>query len=61
MHAAGEESDRLYLVMRLVPGTDLRAAVDREGQLDPLRAARIVTEVASALDAATPRDSCTAT
>jgi pSer/pThr/pTyr-binding forkhead associated (FHA) protein/tRNA A-37 threonylcarbamoyl transferase component Bud32 len=49
---AGDESGVLYISMRLVEGTDLRALIAQEGQVDPLRAARIVRQVGGALDAA---------
>ncbi len=52
VHAAGEERDQLYLVMRYVPGSDLHALIKRDGPLAPPRAATIVAQVASALDAA---------
>ena len=52
VHGAGEEDGQLYLVMRFVPGTDLHRLVKHEGPLAPLRAAAIVAQVASALDAA---------
>ena len=52
VHGAGEEDGQLYLVMRYVPGTDLHRLVKQEGPLAPLRAAAIVAQVASALDAA---------
>ncbi|MEJ7891740.1 MAG: protein kinase [Solirubrobacteraceae bacterium] len=52
VYAAGEEDDQPFLVMRLVQGTDLQALLRREGRLDPLRAAKIVAQVAAALDAA---------
>ena len=51
----GEEAGVLYLTMRLVEGTDLRALIAEEGRLDPLRAARIVRPVGAALDAAHAR------
>ena len=38
--------------MRYVRGTDLHALIKREGPLAPERAAAIVAQVASALDAA---------
>ena len=41
--------------MRYVDGSDLRTLVRAEGALDPARAARIVTQVAAALDAAHAR------
>ena len=52
---AGEEQGALYIMMRLVEGTDLRAVIDQEGGLDPRRAARIVGQVGAALDAAHAR------
>jgi pSer/pThr/pTyr-binding forkhead associated (FHA) protein/tRNA A-37 threonylcarbamoyl transferase component Bud32 len=52
---AGEESGVLYLTMRLVEGTDLRALIAAEGRVDPLRAAQIVRQVGAALDAAHAR------
>jgi serine/threonine-protein kinase len=48
--------DLLYIAMRYVEGTDLRAIIQREGHLDVRRAAGIVAQVASALDAAHARD-----
>ena len=52
---AGDEDGVLYIMMRLVEGTDLRAVIDTEGRLEPLRAARIVRQVGAALDAAHAR------
>jgi hypothetical protein len=52
VHGAGEEDGQLYLVMRYVPGTDLHRLLKHEGPLAPERAAAIVAQVASALDAA---------
>jgi serine/threonine protein kinase len=52
IHAAGEHEGVLYIAMRLVPGADLRETLRRDGPLEPERAARIVFQVASALDAA---------
>src|SRR3954471_7321966 len=52
VHGAGEEDGQLYLVMRYVPGTDLHRLLKHEGPLEPERAADIVAQVASALDAA---------
>jgi YVTN family beta-propeller protein len=48
----GEADGTLYLAMRYVEGTDLRALVERAQGLDPERAVRIVWQVAGALDAA---------
>jgi streptogramin lyase len=52
IHDAGELDGRLYLVMRFVEGTDLRALLRDEGALEPRRALAIVGKVANALDAA---------
>jgi len=52
IHAAGEVDEVLYLVMRYVEGTDLRAVLSAQGALPPRRAAAIVSQVAAALDAA---------
>jgi pSer/pThr/pTyr-binding forkhead associated (FHA) protein len=49
---AGDEDGVLYITMRLVDGTDLRALIAAEGRIEPLRAARIVRQVGAALDAA---------
>src|SRR3954447_11573149 len=53
--SAGEEQDVLYISMRFVDGEDLRALLRRDGALEPRRAARIVAQVAAALDAAHER------
>ena len=53
--AAGETDGVLYIAMRYVDGTDLRSLVAAEGKLDPLRAAGVIAQVASALDAAHER------
>jgi streptogramin lyase len=52
IHDAGEAEGRLYLAMRRVEGTDLRALLRRDGALDPTRALAIVSQIAQALDAA---------
>jgi streptogramin lyase len=52
IHDAGELDGRLYLVMRFVEGTDLRALLRDEAALEPRRALAIVGQVANALDAA---------
>ena len=41
-----------YLVMELVRGEDLRRVLSREGALPPARAARILSQVGAAIDAA---------
>jgi serine/threonine protein kinase len=52
---AGDEDGVLFISMRLVEGTDLRALIAAEGRLEPRRAARIVRQVGAALDAAHAR------
>ena len=52
IHDAGDVDGRLYLAMRCVEGTDLRALLHAEGVLDPPRALAICSQVANALDAA---------
>jgi serine/threonine-protein kinase len=51
VYAAGEQGGSLFLVMRYVDGTDLAAVLHTEGRLHPTRAARIIDQVAQALDA----------
>ncbi len=53
--SAGEHDGRLFLAMRYVEGQDLRSVVQALGPLDPERAARVVAQVAGALDAAHAR------
>ena len=55
IYSAGEADGVLYLAMRFVEGPDLRRLVRAGGRLDPRRAARIVAQVAAALDAAHAR------
>jgi serine/threonine protein kinase len=52
VHDAGEAGGLLYIAMRLVDGTDLESHVKADGSLSAQRTASIVTQVASALDAA---------
>ena len=52
VYAAGEEEGTLYLVLRYVSGADLQQLLRRSGPLPPARAAAVVAQVASALDAA---------
>ncbi|WP_416981079.1 serine/threonine-protein kinase [Streptomyces sp. T028] len=49
---AGETEGVLYIAMRYVEGSDLRALLDRQGPLPLATAVRIAAQVASALDAA---------
>jgi hypothetical protein len=52
IYEAGEADGHLFIAMRWIRGTDLRKLIEREGVLEPRRAARIITDVAGALDAA---------
>jgi serine/threonine protein kinase len=54
IYDAGEEQGQLYVTMRHVPGTDLRALIE-QGALPPAEAASIIAQVAGALDAAHER------
>ena len=49
---AGTERGALYLTMRYVEGSDLRAMLAEEGRLEPARAVGIIAQVAEALSAA---------
>ncbi len=51
IHGFGEIDGSLFIDMRLVRGTDLQSLLER-GPLDPQRAVAIITQIASALDAA---------
>jgi YVTN family beta-propeller protein len=55
IHHAGEEDGLLFVTMDLIDGVDLRGLLHHQGRLDPGRAAAIVAQVASALDAAHAR------
>jgi hypothetical protein len=55
IYDAGEEAGQLYVTMRYVPGTDLRAMIERQGALPPAEAVSIVSQIAAALDAAHER------
>jgi tetratricopeptide (TPR) repeat protein len=49
---AGQAEQILYLAMRLIPGTDLRALIRRERRLELADALEVTRQVAGALDAA---------
>jgi hypothetical protein len=49
---AGEADGLLFISMRYVEGTDLRALLSKHGRLEPERALAIAAQVGSALDAA---------
>jgi serine/threonine protein kinase len=55
IHNAGEDDGLLFLVMDFVSGADLGAVIRQSGPIAPERAAALLTEVASALDAAHAR------
>jgi DNA-binding beta-propeller fold protein YncE/predicted Ser/Thr protein kinase len=55
VYSAGEDDGRLYLAMRFVDGEDLRSLVQREGPLEPARAASLIAQIGNALDAAHAR------
>ena len=52
VYYTGEEDGIAYIAMRYVQGQDLRTLVREEGALEPVHAARIVAQIAAALDAA---------
>jgi ABC-type transport system substrate-binding protein/class 3 adenylate cyclase/tRNA A-37 threonylcarbamoyl transferase component Bud32 len=52
IYGAGDSEGLVYLAMRLIEGGDLGRVAEREGALEPPRAAAILTQVADALDAA---------
>jgi hypothetical protein len=55
IYYTGENDGALYIAMRYVEGSDLRTLVRAEGRLEAGRAAYIISQVASALDAAHAR------
>jgi tRNA A-37 threonylcarbamoyl transferase component Bud32 len=52
VYSAGSADGHLFIAMRYIDGTDLRKALSGSGPLDARAAARVVVEVAGALDAA---------
>ncbi|MEC3957559.1 protein kinase [Nocardia sp. CDC153] len=49
VYARGEDDDRLWIAMTFVDGSDVARAL-REGAMHPVRAVRIISETAAALD-----------
>ncbi len=52
IHDYGEIDGQMFMEMRLIEGTDLDTLLKRFGPLSPPRAVAIITQIASALDAA---------
>ena len=52
---AGEEGGVLFVTMDYVEGSDLRALINAERRIEPVRGALIIAQVAAALDAAHER------
>jgi serine/threonine kinase PknH len=52
IHDYGEINGQMFMEMRLIEGTDLDTLLKRFGPLTPPRAVAIITQIASALDAA---------
>ena len=52
IYDAGEVDGQLYITMRFIEGTDLKALIDRRGGLEPSLAAEIVAQAAAGLDQA---------
>src|SRR5438552_4109534 len=52
IYEAGEADGVLFIAMRYVRGTDVKALIAHEGAFSPRRAVSIISQVASALDAA---------
>ena len=52
IYGAGECDGMPYIAMRFVPGDDLRSVLRAAGRLEPERTAKLIAQVAAALDAA---------
>ncbi|MBV8989136.1 MAG: serine/threonine protein kinase [Solirubrobacterales bacterium] len=52
VHNAGEQDGLLFFVMDFISGTDLRALLRQSGAMAPERASYVMSQIASALDAA---------
>jgi class 3 adenylate cyclase len=61
IYDAGEVAGRLYLAMRLVTGSDLRAVLREEGPLEPSRARAICRQIGMPSTLHMPGRSCTGT
>jgi CHASE2 domain-containing sensor protein len=55
VYEAGEDDGLLFISMRLVEGVDLEQVLSTGGPLEPKRAARLILQIAAALDAAHAR------
>lgn len=55
IHEAGESEGTLFIAMRYVEGTDLKALLAEGGALEPKRALNLVSQVGAGLDAAHDR------
>ena len=55
VYEVGDEDGLLFISMRFVQGVDLGRLLNGRGPLDPQRAARLISQVADALDAAHAR------
>ncbi len=51
VYEVGADHGLVFIAMRFVEGTDLRELIRRVGRLEPVRAARIISQVADAVDA----------
>ena len=52
IHYAGEQNDLVFFVMDFIVGTDLREVLRKTGAIEPERAVDLLSQCASALDAA---------
>jgi serine/threonine protein kinase len=51
-HDFGDHEGQLFVVMPLIPGTDLGSVIEQEGPLPPARATDLIGQIAGALDVA---------
>jgi serine/threonine-protein kinase len=52
VYESAEMDGQLFIVMRYVPGTDLKAIIKEQGPLEPARTFGLLSQIAGALDAA---------